>query len=82
MPASNLMPDCLLPGMIKRKAEGSECRCGATDMGDGFHYSPLECPLPKAPSLRMFCMYGVGIPTERAYHYQHLRSAKVNATQM
>lgn len=26
-------------------------------------------PLPKAPSLRVYCLYGTGAPTERAYHY-------------
>lgn len=26
-------------------------------------------PLPYAPSLKVVCLYGVGIPTERAYHY-------------
>lgn len=25
--------------------------------------------LPKAPSLRVYCLYGTGVPTERAYHY-------------
>ena len=26
---------------------------------------PLNDPLPAAPSLKMFCVYGVGSPTER-----------------
>jgi len=26
-------------------------------------------PLPRAPSLSVYCMYGTGAPTERAYHY-------------
>jgi hypothetical protein len=29
---------------------------------------PSVTPLPKAPSLRVYCMYGTGAPTERAYH--------------
>jgi len=28
---------------------------------------PLTDPLPRAPSLKMYCLYGVGVPTERAY---------------
>jgi phospholipid:diacylglycerol acyltransferase len=30
---------------------------------------PLTSPLPRAPDLKIFCMYGVGKPTERAYRY-------------
>ncbi len=29
---------------------------------------PLTDPLPRAPSLKMYCLYGVGVPTERAYN--------------
>jgi len=29
----------------------------------------LASALPKAPSLKIFCLYGVGQPTERAYRY-------------
>lgn len=32
---------------------------------------PLSTPLPKAPRMRMYCGYGHGLPTERAYHYKH-----------
>jgi len=32
--------------------------------------NPLEVPLPNAPDLKIFCFYGVGNPTERAYIYQ------------
>lgn len=35
------------------------------------NYDPLETPLPAAPSMRMYCGYGHGIATERAYHYRH-----------
>ncbi|KAL4088137.1 hypothetical protein PRIC1_012564 [Phytophthora ramorum] len=31
--------------------------------------NPLETPLPKAPSLKVFCFYGVGKPVERGYTY-------------
>ena len=32
---------------------------------------PLSTPLPKAPRMRVYCGYGHGLPTERAYHYKH-----------
>ncbi|KAG6956060.1 hypothetical protein JG688_00011606 [Phytophthora aleatoria] len=31
--------------------------------------NPLEAALPKAPSLKVFCFYGVGKPAERGYTY-------------
>ena len=39
--------------------------------------NPLLTPLPHAPHMRIYCMYGVGIPTERAYHYTN-RTAALN----
>lgn len=30
---------------------------------------PTVTPLPRAPSLRVFCLYGVGLPSDRALHY-------------
>ncbi|PFH63052.1 hypothetical protein XA68_10093 [Ophiocordyceps unilateralis] len=32
--------------------------------------NPLETSLPNAPNLRIYCFYGVGKPTERAYYYR------------
>ncbi|CAD6502960.1 BgTH12-02634 [Blumeria graminis f. sp. triticale] len=32
--------------------------------------NPLETRLPLAPSLKIFCFYGVGKPTERSYFYR------------
>lgn len=32
--------------------------------------NPLEARLPKAPSLKIYCFYGVGKPTERSYFYR------------
>ncbi|KAK4497868.1 hypothetical protein PRZ48_010523 [Zasmidium cellare] len=32
--------------------------------------NPLETRLPLAPNLKIFCFYGVGKPTERAYFYR------------
>ncbi|KAI1440112.1 LACT-domain-containing protein [Annulohypoxylon stygium] len=32
--------------------------------------NPLETRLPLAPSLKVYCFYGVGKPTERGYYYR------------
>ncbi|PHH62001.1 hypothetical protein CDD82_2063 [Ophiocordyceps australis] len=32
--------------------------------------NPLETALPNAPDLKIYCFYGVGKPTERAYFYR------------
>ncbi|XP_047317017.1 phospholipid:diacylglycerol acyltransferase 1-like [Impatiens glandulifera] len=37
--------------------------------------NPLETKLPEAPDMEIFTMYGVGIPTERAYVYRLTPSA-------
>ncbi|KAI8637676.1 Lecithin:cholesterol acyltransferase-domain-containing protein [Parasitella parasitica] len=31
--------------------------------------NPLESQLPIAPSMKIYCLYGVGLPTERGYYY-------------
>ena len=33
-------------------------------------HNPVATPLPKAPSLKIYCLYGVGVPTERGYAYK------------
>jgi phospholipid:diacylglycerol acyltransferase len=33
--------------------------------------NPLEARLPLAPNLKIYCFYGIGKPTERAYFYKH-----------
>lgn len=43
-----------------------------------YYYNPLKCPLPKAPSMQFFCLYGIGLPTERSYYYLNLESDKVS----
>lgn len=45
--------------------------------------NPLETRLPLAPSLKVFCFYGVGKSTERAYYYRSpelTMTAKLNIT--
>ena len=34
-------------------------------------HSPIAAPLPKSPSLKIYCMYGTGISTERSYFYKN-----------
>ncbi|KAG2223839.1 hypothetical protein INT45_012712 [Circinella minor] len=31
--------------------------------------NPLESQLPNAPDMKIYCMYGVNLPTERSYYY-------------
>mmetsp|Transcript_1417 Transcript_1417/g.2985 ORF Transcript_1417/g.2985 Transcript_1417/m.2985 type:complete len:739 (+) Transcript_1417:101-2317(+) len=31
---------------------------------------PIATPLPRAPSLNIYCLYGTGLPTERSYYYK------------
>ncbi|KAG8380131.1 hypothetical protein BUALT_Bualt07G0161700 [Buddleja alternifolia] len=38
--------------------------------------NPLETKLPNAPDMEIFSMYGIGIPTERAYVYKQVPSAE------
>ncbi|KAK1360287.1 Lecithine cholesterol acyltransferase-like protein [Heracleum sosnowskyi] len=40
--------------------------------------NPLETKLPNAPDMEIFSLYGVGIPTERAYVYRLTHSAECN----
>eukprot|EP00557_Chaetoceros_sp_GSL56_P004278 CAMPEP_0176493536 /NCGR_PEP_ID=MMETSP0200_2-20121128/9601_1 /TAXON_ID=947934 /ORGANISM="Chaetoceros sp., Strain GSL56" /LENGTH=814 /DNA_ID=CAMNT_0017891205 /DNA_START=12 /DNA_END=2453 /DNA_ORIENTATION=+ len=40
--------------------------------------NPLVTPLPNAPSMKIYCFYGVGIETERAYFYRKLARLETN----
>ncbi len=53
------------------------CSC-ASGKGspDEYYFNPLKCPLPRAPSMQMFCLYGTSIDTERSYYYLNLESNK------
>lgn len=33
-------------------------------------HDPTRTPLPYAPNLKIYCLYGVGLETERAYYYR------------
>ena len=49
------------------------CRCVCQrGSWEKYYFNPLMCPLPKAPSLKLYCMYGHNIPTERSYSYLNL----------
>lgn len=39
--------------------------------------NPLEVQLPKSKNLKIFCLYGVGKPTERGYWYKGEKSEEV-----
>ncbi|KAF8464115.1 lecithin,cholesterol acyltransferase /Acyl-ceramide synthase [Kalaharituber pfeilii] len=44
--------------------------------------NPLEVRLPYAPSMKIYCFYGIGKPTERSYYYRDSRDpqSKLNIT--
>jgi len=41
--------------------------------------NPLDSPLPYAPSLTMYCLHGVGVPTDRAFVLKEDPDYNVNA---
>ena len=45
---------------------------GAKQWPEKEFLNPLKDPLPDAPNMKIFCMYGVGAPAERSYHYQRV----------
>ena len=40
----------------------------------------VATPLPFAPSLKIYCLYGIGLPTERAYFYKAAGNNACNGT--
>ena len=64
---------CLL--LIVVSAMACSCASGKASPGE-YYFNPLKCPLPKAPSMQMFCLYGTSKPTERSYYYLNLESNK------
>jgi phospholipid:diacylglycerol acyltransferase len=49
-----------------REKSPDQSEPSAPDFGNA-----LESPLPHAPDMKIYCMYGVGKPAERAYVYEH-----------
>jgi Lecithin:cholesterol acyltransferase len=43
---------------------------GPRDIVEAWNDPTIE-PLPNAPSLNVYCVYGVGLPTDRMFHYRH-----------
>jgi phospholipid:diacylglycerol acyltransferase len=43
---------------------------GEDQVASNVWYDVSRSPLPHAPSMRIFCLYGTGLPTERAYYYK------------
>ncbi|KAG8657093.1 phospholipid:diacylglycerol acyltransferase 1 isoform X1 [Manihot esculenta] len=69
------------PKLMKR--EGAHFSHGIADNLDDPKYkhykywsNPLETKLPNAPEMEIYSMYGVGIPTERAYVYKLASTAE------
>ncbi|CAI9272898.1 unnamed protein product [Lactuca saligna] len=71
------------PKTMKR-AEAHFSHGIASDLDDPkySHYkywsNPLETKLPHAPDMEIYCLYGVGLPTERSYVYKVSQSDKCN----
>ena len=57
------------PTLSSSKAFSFDNKMGGRK-GQEHYHNPIATPLPKAPSMKIYCMYGTGIATERAYFYQ------------
>ncbi|GAB2263074.1 hypothetical protein Droror1_Dr00004071 [Drosera rotundifolia] len=68
-----------------RRAEAHFSHGIADDLDDPkyehykFWSNPLETKLPNAPDMEMYCLYGVGIPTERSYVYKVSQLERCNS---
>lgn len=64
-----LMCECFvyLTGMwaVVNKPDGTRHGNGYDKDADVYMHNPMEDPMPYAPSLKMFCVYGVDKPVER-----------------
>lgn len=61
-------------GLAKTRAEVEE-----NNMRPASWSNPLEAALPNAPDLKIYCFYGVGKDTERAYFYKDTTNDRSNA---
>jgi phospholipid:diacylglycerol acyltransferase len=43
---------------------------------------PLRSPLPRAPNMKIFCLYGAGKPSERAYVYERFAADALRPHQL
>ncbi|MEW5299264.1 MAG: hypothetical protein WDW36_002297 [Sanguina aurantia] len=56
-------------GRPEANNDNSAIRSEPSDAPTAVFPSATDVPLPNAPSLSIFCLYGHGKPTERAFHY-------------
>jgi phospholipid:diacylglycerol acyltransferase len=62
--------------VIDYLSEWKQGHHGPTSLqGTGSWNDPTQHPLPNAPSLKVYCMYGVGLPTERMFFYKNRNKA-------
>ncbi|KAJ3509718.1 hypothetical protein NM208_g15635 [Fusarium decemcellulare] len=59
-----------IKGSYSRGVAHSIAEVEANELDPRKWINPLETRLPLAPSLKIYCFYGVGKPTERAYYYR------------
>ncbi|KAI5466493.1 Lecithin:cholesterol acyltransferase-domain-containing protein [Mariannaea sp. PMI_226] len=60
----------MLKGSYSRGVAHTVAEIEANEKDPKKWVNPLETRLPLAPSLKIYCFYGVGKPTERAYYYR------------
>ncbi|KAF4453575.1 Phospholipid:diacylglycerol acyltransferase [Fusarium austroafricanum] len=59
-----------IKGSYSRGVAQSIAEVEANELDPKKWINPLETRLPLAPSLKIYCFYGVGKPTERGYYYR------------
>ncbi|KAF7555045.1 hypothetical protein G7046_g6653 [Stylonectria norvegica] len=59
-----------IKGSFSRGVAHTSAEVEANEKDSRKWINPLETRLPLAPSLKIYCFYGVGKPTERAYYYR------------
>lgn len=59
-----------IKGSYSHGVAHSRAEVEANELDQTKWVNPLETRLPLAPSLKIYCFYGVGKPTERAYFYK------------
>ena len=53
-----------------RNQEQKQQRQWLEDASSAAWHDATQTPLPNAPDLNIYCLYGIGKPTERAYYYK------------